>query len=148
MIVETSYIKNKLSEIWPRFEIKGATFWDPKYWLIPEAQVKLLIEKSTVHEMDFIPQFNDCDNFALQFQAETRRKRYLSWKSGNLIEEQKYPVALAIVHGMQFRGISKNHVANLFVCQEGVYIADLLPMEKRYWLATPENDNIITVDFR
>jgi len=145
MIVNTKHIRSELFKIWPNASI---TFWDQKYWLIPEAQIDLLIKKSIVPEMTFIKDFNDCDNFALQFQAETRRKRYLAWDSGNLIDEERYPVAIAIIHGLMFRGISKNHVANLFVCQEGIYIADLTPMEKRYWKAKSDNDNILSIDFR
>jgi len=148
MIVNTDYIREKIIEVWPEIDGTRIIPWDPKYWLIPEAQIGLLLEKSSIPDMDFIPEFNDCDNFALQFQAETRRKRYLAWKGGNLIKDERYPVAMAIAWGSMWRGISKNHVANLFVCQEGVYLADSSPMEKRYWKADADNDNILTMDFR
>lgn len=149
MIVDTKYIKKEISKIWPHVK---PVLWDPKYWLIPEKQIGQLIVKSTVKDMTFISNFNDCDNFGLQFQAETRRKRYLAYikeqESGNVPEELRYPVAVAIAHGTMWRGMSKNHVANLFVCQEGIYLADLTPMEKRYWKASSDNDKILSTDFR
>ena len=154
MLIETKEIRKQLEEIWPWFKRhpKEITFWDLKhYWAIPEAQVGELIAKSTVPQMIYIPQFNDCDNFSLQAQAETRRKRYLAYirtkEAGNVPEDLKYPCAVAMVLGNMFRGISKNHVANLFVCDEGIYMADFMPMEKRYWKANPDNDNMFQINF-
>ena len=152
MITTSTALRDRVKEIWPNLQQKNIIPWDPTYWIIFKGTIGSLIEKSTVHEMDFIPNFNDCDNFALQFQAEVRRKRYLAYKTaqerGSIPEEFNYPVAIAIAHGTMWRGMSKNHVANLFVCQEGIYLADLTPMEKRYWKADPDNDNILSVDFR
>lgn len=152
MIVKSKFLREEIIKVWPNLKPQNIIPWDPVYWLISEETIGSLIEKSNVPEMDFIPNINDCDNFALQFQAEVRRKRYLAYKTaqegGEVPEELRYPVAIAISHGTMWRGMSKNHVANLFVCQEGVYLADTTPMEKRYWKATAENDNILTVDFR
>jgi len=150
MVVNTKFLRKKIREIWPN--LKNITMWDSIYWLISEETIGSLIEKSNVPGMDFIPEFNDCDNFALQFQAEVRRKRYLAYKTaqegGEVPEELRYPVAVAIAHGTMWRGMSKNHVANLFVCREGIYLADLTPMEKRYWKASSDNDKMLSVDFR
>ena len=147
MIVDTKYIRKELLKVWPKRMVADIIFWDQKYWLIPEAQIDQVLKKSSVPDMQFIREFNDCDNFALQLQAETRRKRYLSWKNGNLPEEERYPVAMAIAWGDMWRGQSKNHVGNIFVCQEGIYIADSTPMEKRYWKATTEKDNMLKINF-
>jgi len=152
MVITSASIRERLTAVWPNLKPKDIIPWDPAYWLISEETIGSLIEKSNVHTMDFIPNFNDCDNFALQFQAEVRRKRYIAYKKaqeeGEIPEELKYPVAIAIAHGMMWRGMSKNHVANLLVCREGVYLADLTPMEKRYWKASSDNDNMLSIDFR
>jgi len=147
MIVDTAYLRTEILKIWPYLKSDDLIFWDQKYWLIPEAQIGLLLEKSMIPEMDFIREFNDCDNYALQFQAETRRKRYLSWKNGNLPREERYPVAISLLWGTKWRGMSKNHKGNLFGCPEGIYIADSTPMERRYWKATAENDHPLKINF-
>ena len=152
MLIKSKFLRRKIREVWPDLSLQKITPWDPIYWLISEKTIGDLIDKSNVSGMDFIPQFNDCDNFALQFQAEVRRKRYLAYKTaqkgGDIPEELRYPVAVAIAWGSMWRGMSKNHVANLFVCREGIYLADLTPMEKRYWKADSSNDKILNIDFR
>lgn len=152
MIVDTKYLREEIIKIWPNLKPQDIIPWDPIYYLISEKTVGDLIKKSDVSEMDFIPDFNDCDNFALQFQAEVRRKRYFAYKKaqemGEIPEELRYPVAMAIAWGTMWRGINKNHVANLFVCDEGIYLSDLTPMENRHWKANPNNDRILRVDFK
>ena len=155
MLIETKEARKQIEEIWPWFKTheREIVFWDFKYyWAIPEAQVGQLIQKSTVPDMVFIPEFNDCDNFALQAQAETRWKRYLAYmraleETGEVPDDLKYPCGVALAHGDMWRGQSKNHKANLFVCDEGIYMADFMPMEKRHWKANAENDNIYKINF-
>jgi len=154
MIIETQDIRKQLEDIWPWFKThkNRIEFWDFKYyWAIPEMQVGQLIAKSSVPDMIFIPEFNDCDDFSLQAQAETRRKRYLAYirarEEGEIPEDLKHPAAVAMAHGNMWRGQSKNHKANLFVCDEGIYLADFMPMEKRHWKATAKNDNLFKINF-
>ena len=155
MLIETKEVRKQIEEIWPWFKRHPdeLVFWDLKYyWAIPETQVGQLIAKSSVPDMIYVPQFNDCDNFSLQAQAETRRKRYLAYmrlrESGaDIPEEFKYPLLVAMAFGNMFRGKSENHKANLFVCNEGIYMADFMPMEKRYWKATSINDNLFKINF-
>ena len=150
MLIKTTEIREQLEEIWPWFKRHPdeLIFWDTKYyWAPPVAQLAQLIEKSTVHEMTFVPNFNDCDNYSLQFQAETRRKRYLAWKNGNLPEEQVHPLTTSMAWGNGWRGMSKNHKGNLYVCEEGIYMADQTPMEHRYWKANADNDNMLKINF-
>jgi len=153
MIVDTKYIRNEILKIgWPKVTVSRITPWTPKYCLISEVMIGKLLEKSFVPLMTYIPDFAECDFFALQFQAETRHKRYLAHmrarEQGEVSEELKYPVPMAIAWGDMFRGKSENHVANLFVCEEGIRLADAMPMEKRYWKASSDNDNMFTIDFR
>ena len=89
---------------------------------------------------------NDCDDYALQFVAEVRRKRYFQWTQGNLPEESRYQLTVGRVFGDMFRGIGKIHMANIFLCDEGVYMLDATPGENRIWQASQDQDNLIFVD--
>ena len=149
MKVKAKYVYKQVNELWPNLDNRDEIIpWDREYWLMSQETVGRIMELSNVPEMTFIPDFNDCDDFALHAQSETRRKRYLAWMEGKLSIVQRYPVAVAIAWGSMWRGMSKNHVANLFVCKEGIYLADFTPMERRYWKAEPDNDHMLKVDFR
>ena len=143
MKVSADVIKKELQAIWPNLEY--IWLWDTIYWKGTVAQVERLMENSKVKTMEFIPEFNDCDDYALQFQAEVRRIRYFAWKEGRLPEEQRLPFAILFAAGTMFRGISKNHVTDLVLLQEGVHIVDMTPGEQRMWLATREQDDLYFV---
>ena len=146
MIVDPKYIREQLIKTWPRTDCRRVTLWRQGYWLISEEEIGWLIGKSDIKNMEFVPGFNDVDNFSLQFQAEVRHKRYLDWEKGHLTEEQQHPIAMAIVRGNLWQGINKGYVANLFVCLEGVFLADI--MEGTYWKADTNNDRMLDIDFR
>ena len=141
MKITADEIRAKVSEAWP--DLEYIWLWDKSFWQPPVQVVEDALKASNVPTMDFIEEFNDCDDFALQFVAETRRKRYFQWKQGNLPAESKFPIAMAFVFGDMFRGISKVHAANLCFCQEGIYMIDATPGEKRMWEACGDQDNII-----
>ena len=137
-------IRYELNNIWPN--LKFIWLLDKVFWKLPLGQLEKLLAKSRIPEMEFIPLFNDCDDFALQFMVEVRRKRYFARMKGILPEEQRdYPVSIGFASGSQFRGISKYHAANICICQEGIYMLDATPYENRIWKADPKNDSIFFV---
>ena len=143
MRLKSKDIRERLAAIWPALEY--VWLWDTAYWTPSAEVVQMALDKSNVPTMEFISEFHDCDDFAVQFMAEVRRKRYFQWKEGNLPVETKYPLTIGFCFGDMFRGISKTHAANICLCDEGVYILDATPGEKRMWLADKENDNLIFV---
>jgi len=144
MKITSAEIRKKLQEVWP--DLEYIWLWDTTYWTPNIEAVQRGLDQSKVPTMDFIDEFNDCDNFALQFLAECRRKRYFQWKDGNLPEDQRYSMTVGFVFGDMFRGIGKLHAANLVIDKENdVYILDSTPGEKRMWKVDPENDNIVFV---
>ena len=143
MKVSSRVIRQTLNDVWPTMHY--VWLWDNTYWMSTEVVLDRLLKASKVPEMQFMALFNDCDNYALQFLAETRRKRYISYTRGTLPEEQKYPISVGFAFGNMFRGISKPHAANVGVCEDGVYIVDAMQGENRMWKATPENDNMLFI---
>lgn len=143
MKISADDVTKEIQKIWTGLDY--IWLWDTVFWKGTKFQVEKLMESSNVKTMDFIPEFNDCDNFAAQFKEEVRRIRYFSWKQGNLPKDQRYPFAIFIVAGTMFREISKNHVANLVLLQEGIFIVDMTPGERRMWKASKENDDLYFV---
>lgn len=144
MKITSQEIRDKMQAMWPGLEY--IWLWDTTYWAPNIEAVESALEASKVPTMDFIDEFNDCDNFALQFLAECRRKRYFQWKEGNLPIEQRHSMAIGYVFGDMFRGISKVHAANVVLDKEGdIYILDATPAENRMWRAKAENDNVMFV---
>jgi hypothetical protein len=143
MKITSKEIREKLTEAWP--DLEYVWLWDTVYWTPAQETVQEALDNSNVPTMTFVPEFHDCDDFAVQFMAEVRRKRYFQWKAGKLPEESRFPITIGFCFGDTFRGISKPHAANLCICAEGVYILDATPGEKRMWKAEAENDNLIFV---
>lgn len=144
MKITSKEIQSELTAVWPDLEYIWK--WDGSYWKPSPSAVQKALELSNVPKMDFIDEFNDCDDFGLQFLAECRRKRYMQWKAGELPEDQRYPMSIGFVFGDMFRGMSKRHVANIALCNDSnIYIVDATPGENRMWQASAENDNILFV---
>lgn len=143
MKVRSSEIRQKLNDIWP--DLEYIWLWDNTFWMPKSSVLQPLLDQSKIPKMEFVNSFNDCDNFALQFLAESRRKRYMQWKQGNLPEDSKFPISIGFAFGNMFRGQSKLHAVNVCVCPDGVYIIDTIPSENRLWKADKANDNILFV---
>ena len=142
MKITSGEIRSRFNQVWP--ELEYIWLWDTTYWTPNKDAVEDAMKVSRVSTMDFIDEFNDCDNFALQFLAECRRKRYLQWKNEDLPLEQRYSMTIGYVFGDMFRGVGKLHVANIVLCNDNeIYVVDTTPMEKRMWKADPKNDNIL-----
>jgi hypothetical protein len=144
MKITADEIRAKVTSIWP--DLEYIWLWDKAFWMPPLGAVEGALKTSNVPTMQFIESFCDCDDFALQFVAEVRRKRYMQWASGKLPQDHQFPISIGRAFGDMFRGISKVHMANICLCQEGVYMLDATPGERRIWEAKPENDNLIYVD--
>ena len=144
MKITSQEIRTKLQTVWP--DLEYIWLWDTTYWTPTVQALQTALDNSNCPKMQFIDEFNDCDNYALQFLAEARRKRYLQWIKGDLVVEQRWSVSLGFVFGNQFRGVGKLHAANLCLCEDGeFYVVDSTPQENRLWKADKENDNILFV---
>jgi hypothetical protein len=144
MKITSQEIRDALIKVWP--DLEYIWLWDTTYWTPSKESVQKALETSNVSTMDFIDEFNDCDNFALQFLAECRRKRYLQWKAGNLPIAERHSMSIGYVFGDQFLGIGKLHVTNIALCNDGeIYIVDSTPAENRMWKASPVSDTILFV---
>jgi hypothetical protein len=143
MQITAQEIRNKLNAVWPNLEY--IWIWDATYWMVESSTVQAALDASNVPKMEFHDNFNDCDDFTLQFLAEGRRKRYNQYMAGNLPENERFSIAMGFAFGDMTRGIDRLHCVNLFVCRDGIWLVDSTPNEKRIWEAKPENDNLLFV---
>ena len=141
MIITPDQVREKVSDLWP--DLEYVWLWDKEFWKSPLATIEEALKNSNVPNTQFVDGFWDCDDYALQFMAEVRRKRYFQWVNGKLPEDSRYPIAIGFAFGNMFRGISKVHAVNLCLCQEGVYLLDATPGERRIWEASSKQDNLI-----
>lgn len=145
MKITSSEIRDKLNNFWPNLEY--VWLWDTTYWTPSLDAVQGALTNSNVPTMDFIDEFNDCDNFALQFVAECRRKRYFQWKNGNLPESERFTLTIGQVFGDMFRGMSKLHKCCFAICNDdNIYMLDATPSENRIWKAVQADDNALYID--
>jgi len=149
MKISSKQIRKILAKQWPHLEY--IWLWDNTYFSLPLRQAAVLLKTSRIPDMRFVPLFSDCDNFALQFLAETRRKRYLAAypldpnQERTLPVDQEFPVTMGFAFGNLLRGMAKLHAVNIFIDnEEKIHLIDTTPMEKRIWEAT-DKDNILFV---
>jgi hypothetical protein len=144
MKITSQEIRDKLQKAWPGLEY--IWLWDTAYWTPNMEAVEDARAKSNCQTMEFIDEFNDCDNFALQFLAECRRKRYFQWKANKLPEEQRYSMTIGYAFVDRLGGIDKLHALNIVLGNDDeIYFVDLTPMENRIWKANPDGDNVLFV---
>lgn len=139
MRVDSNYLRAKLSELWPDLDM--AILVDTDFILPKLDQMIKMFNDSKLYEMQFIPQFNDCDNFALHFLSQTRIKRYKMLMNKEITTDEMFPWALGIAICTESRGIASPHAVNIAICEEGIYIFDMTPDSHRFWKASKEMDN-------
>jgi hypothetical protein len=146
MLKPVSEVIKDFMALWP--DMEEPWIYDKGLFYCPsENVIRRALEASSVPTMEIIDEFNDCDDIALQFIAEFRRKQYFAWKAGNLPKEFRYPSATGIVFGDKFRGVEGPHQVCAVDGEEDVFIVDAYPNIKRVWKADPANDNVIKLAY-
>ena len=145
MIISNKEVRKKFKALW--FGLEYIWLFDKSGWSCPTLdQVKEALATSKVPGMDWVDEFNDCDDFALHFLSEFKRKRYFSYKVGNIPKEDLFPSAIFNVFGDRFRGKDSIHMLNAVICSDGyIYMVDATPYSKAVWKATSFGDNVLFV---
>lgn len=141
MILTSAQIREKFTDMWP--DLEYIWLFDRKTWLCPPVEeLQVILNNSRIPGMDWIDEFNDCDDFALQFLAEVRRKHYFAYKRGKISRENRIPKAVFLAFGNRFRNMDILHMVNPAICDDGnIHFIDSTPTAKRIWKADPDNDN-------
>lgn len=143
MKITRDEVEAEFRSLWP--DIEYIWLWDKGYWKGTKDQVERLMEKSRLKDVQFVPEFFDCDDFAAQFKEEVRRTRYYAWKDGLFGDDPPVPYAVFFAGGDMFRGVGEVHAVNLLLLRDpepGVWIVDMTPQERIIWKANPQTDNV------
>ena len=138
----------KISSKGLRAELKNkfptiSFMWVPDYnlWKPTLAEMKAAIKLSEVDRARFLDDINDCDDFALQLNADIKRMRAFDGEAGKIPKDQWYPWAFGEVFGTKFNGWPLGHSANICLCQEGIFLIE--PQNDQIWLADGPPDDLI-----
>jgi len=145
MKLTSKQVRKKFKEMWPN--LSYIWLFDRKEWLcLPLDHYRKLLDVSKIPQMQWIDEFNDCDDFALQFMAEVRRKRYFSYVKGIVKREDRIPLAIFNAFGNQFRGMQILHMLNAVICDDGnIYFIDSSPDANRIWKANNYDNNVLFI---
>jgi len=145
MKLMSKQVRKKFKEMWPN--LSYIWLFDRKEWLcLPLDHYRKLLDVSKIPQMQWIDEFNDCDDFALQFMAEVRRKRYFSYVKGIVKREDRIPLAIFNAFGDQFRGMQILHMLNAVICDDGnIYLIDSSPDANRIWKANNYDNNVLFI---
>ena len=137
-------LRTEVKKIWPNLE-EIWTF-DSEYWCPMVKELNDAIAASKIKYMEYIPEINDCDDYALQLHAEIKRMRSLLAQGGSIPDNEQVSWAFGECAGTMFRGISIYHMLNICYCEEGGIIL-IDGIDLKTWNATPENDQVYYMRF-
>ena len=137
--VNSNYIREQLTLVWPDLDM--VILLDSNFVVPKVSDIEKMFKASKIREMQFIPEFNDCDNFALYFLAEVRKNCYDMLMSREISPEDMFPWTISLAVCNVTRDIDIIHAVNLALCEEGIYMFDITPESDRFWKASAKSDN-------
>jgi len=145
MQLTSAEVRKTFTDMWP--DLEYIWLFDRKNWLcLSVEELSKMLKASRIPGMDWIDEFNDCDDFAMQFLSEARRKQYFAYKRGNIARNIRIPLAMFNGFGNLFRGMDMLHMVNPAICDDRkIYFVDATPQAKRVWKADTDNDNLLFV---
>jgi hypothetical protein len=143
MKISSKELRKELKKVWPQIGF----MWVPDYrlWKPTLEQLRWAIAVSKVDRAKFLDDINDCDDFALQLNADIKRMRAYDGEAGKIPKDQWHPWAFGEVFGTKFNGWSNAHSANICMCREGIYLIE--PQTDEIWEAEPPDDIILCAKF-
>ena len=93
VVLHGNMILGKLLKIWPRLNPERLWAADAKYIMPTRGELEKAVFESPVSGYEYVPEIEDCDDYALFLQADIIRKRYDDYKAGKIPKGQQYPWA-------------------------------------------------------
>jgi len=146
MKITRDEVEAEIRKVWP--DIEYIWLWDKAYWKGTKDQEQRLIDKSKLREVQFVPEFFDCDDFAAQWKEEVRRTRYYAWKDGLFGDDPPVPYAVFFAGADVVNSVNGPHAVDLVLLRDpepGLWIVDMVPTERTMWKADPKRDNVYFV---
>ena len=86
MKISSKDLRNELKAMWPNIGfmwVPDYTLWKPSF-----NELKAAIEASVVNRSKFLDDINDCDDFALQLNADIKRMRSYDAEAGKIPNDE------------------------------------------------------------
>lgn len=129
---------DKLFAKWPNLNRHKVWFSDKGYILPTKKELEKAIFESPVSGYQYVPEIEDCDDFALLQHADIIRRRYDDYKAGRIPKNKQYPWAFGQIWYVSPQG---PHAINVCVSSDkGVLVIE--PQNRKIW--EPEKDIVIS----
>lgn len=159
MIITANGLTTELRKLWPHMEDvwpMDKEFWSPTYQEVKESLEwvkwyrgvikEALAEKDTVICNGFKDGVHDCDNFALELQADISRYR-VAIKTDEELKADLKPWAFGTALCMRVNGRDVNHTINICRTSDKGFVF-VEPQDSTTWLADKKNDTPYFVEMR
>jgi hypothetical protein len=159
MIITARDILAELQELWPDlWDVwpMDKDFFCPVYADVQEALVKIakykvilkeaLLENGVMLNTGYRNGAHDCDNFALELQADISRFRMAS-KTGEVAPVHTQSWAFGTACCTQVRGRRFNHTINICRTSDNGYVF-VEPQDNTFWLADKAKDTPYFIEMR
>lgn len=139
-----------LIDIWPM----DASFWCPTYKELRTGLAKIIDFRSVALEAfgktaptGYMSNVHDCDNYALELQADVSRYRFVVAVEKKIPQEELLSWAFGSVASMRVNGREHNHTLTLGITSDaGIVFVE--PQNFNMWLAEKEKDLPYFVEMR
>ena len=115
VVLTGNEIYNRLFEI---CDVKPKQLWfeDVKYVMPTRDELESTVLESKISTYEYIPEIEDCGDFALLLHAYTIRKRYADYKAGKIPKDQQYPWAFGQIWYID--SINGYHAVNICMTRD------------------------------
>jgi len=131
-----------------------STFWMPTYRELRLGLAKILDFRKEVREalnfsepIEYLNHIHDCDNYALELQADVSRYRFVVAQEKTISVDQLLSWAFGTALCMKVNGRDINHTLNLCITRDAG-IVFIEPQDMTMWIADKEKDQPYFVEMR
>ncbi len=159
MIITATNLNKELRELWPKLVDSwpmDKEFWCPTYAELNDALASIswvrvtirnaVMEKGFDIHLGFKKDVHDCDNFALELQADISRHRLVT-KDGVQLEDGLKSWAFGTALCLEVRGQKINHTINICRTSDKGFVF-VEPQNNTVWVVDKENDTPYFVEMR
>ena len=152
MKITAKKITAELQNLWP--ELLDVWPMDKEFWCPTLDELQLALEKIRIHnEMawslagGFAKNIHDCDNFALELQADISRYRFVVANEKNIKQKELLSWAFGSALCLKVKGWSVNHTVCICRTSDAGFVF-IEPRDNQVWVADPAKDSPYFVEMR
>lgn len=123
VILQGNKLLVKLLDVWPKLNPGRLWLEDVNYIMPTRKELEAILFASKVDSYEYVPEIEDCGDFALLLHADVIRKRYKDYKAGKIHEDQQFPLAFGQIWYQD--PIMGSHAINICItCDDGILLIE------------------------